>query len=487
MNASRVTRGKTLEARLVIIGGGGAGLASALAAAEMGTQNIIVLEKRGSLGGNTTLAGGLFACESPAQARQRIIADRDELFKKAMDWAHWSQVDPNILRAFINKSGDTIRWLEEKGLEFDIISFYPNQQPPVQHNPRGNGARLIEVLAQKCRDLGVQLLLHSSAKQILRRGKGGVTRVLATKEEDEFEIETRSVIIATGGFWGNKELVEKYFPFSYQGMTLSGLPLTGDGISMAAEAGAAIENFATAIKEGPRYHLHAWPLMALERDPVTIWVNKEGRRFTDESTGYHVFESVNAVLRQTDQVCYTLLDAEIRQYFEQMGLKLSRRASAGKEANNQMSGLESVLQKEAEKGGIKISDSWDEIADWIGADPKVLKDTIIQYNSFYNRGYDELYTKDRRYLLPLSSPPYYAIRGLSVILDTVGGIRINERMEVLDNQNNPIPGLYAAGVTTSGWESETYCSELSGSAFGYAITSGRIAGENAIKSALIGQ
>jgi len=144
-----------------------------------------------------------------------------------------------------------------------------------------------------------------------------------------------------------------------------------------------------------------------------------------------------------------------------------------------MSGLERVLQKGAEKGGVKISDYWDEIADWIGSDPGVLKDTITQYNSFCNKGYDELFTKDRRYLLSLNSPPYYAIKGLSVILDTIGGIKINEHMEVLDSRNNPIPGLYAAGVTTSGWESEIYCSDLSGSAFGYAISSGRIAGENA--------
>ena len=193
------TKGRNLEAALVIIGGGGAGLAAAVEASEKGAKNIIVVEKRGSLGGNTALAGGLFACESPVQAREKIIANRDELFKRATEWAHWNGIDPKILRAFINKSGDTIRWLEGKGLEFDIIRLYPGQQPPVQHNPRGNGARLIKVLARNCRELGVQLLLRCGARKILRDEKGNITGLLVMKGREEFEIATRCIVIATGG------------------------------------------------------------------------------------------------------------------------------------------------------------------------------------------------------------------------------------------------------------------------------------------------
>ena len=93
-----------METDLLVIGGGGSGLAASLTAAENGISNIVVLEKRGALGGNTARATGLFACESPAQARDKVIADKDELFKKAMHWAHWSRVDPRIFRAFLNKS-----------------------------------------------------------------------------------------------------------------------------------------------------------------------------------------------------------------------------------------------------------------------------------------------------------------------------------------------------------------------------------------------
>jgi fumarate reductase flavoprotein subunit len=147
-----------------------------------------------------------------------------------------------------------------------------------------------------------------------------------------------------------------------------------------------------------------------------------------------------------------------------------------------MPGLKKALKVESDKNRVKIANSWDDIAEWIGAHPQILKETVAQYNAFCHQGYDEHFAKERRYLLPLSRAPFYAIRGLSVLLDTIGGIRINERMQVLDTQNKAINGLYAAGVVTSGWESETYCSVLSASAFGFAINSGRIAAENAMRS-----
>lgn len=475
MNSGKKRGQKDLEAGLVILGGGGSGLsaaveaaeavraAEAVDAAEQGDAHIIVLEKRAALGGNTALAGGLFACESPVQAREKIVADRDLLFKKAMDWAHWSGVNPRILRAFINKSGDTIRWLEKKGLEFNLIRFYPDQYPLVQHNPKGYGARLIKVLAQRCEELGVTVMLKSGGKRIVRGKDGRVAAVVINRDGREATIKTGRVIIATGGFGGNRDLLKKYFSCYYDGMPLSGLPLAGDGLYMASEAGAAVEDTATMIKEGPRLDLHHWPLMTFERDPSTLWVNREGRRFIDESAGYHVFESVNAMLRQPGKISFALLDSGIRKRFEE-----------------KMPELEKALWKEAEKDRVRISDSWEGIAGWIGASPGVLKETVEQYNAFCKQGYDEVYAKDRRYLLPLHSPPFYGIRGLPVLLDTIGGIRINEHMQVLDTQNRPIPGLYAAGVTTSGWESEVYCSELSASAFGFAVNSGRIAGENAV-------
>ena len=107
--------------------------------------------------------------------------------------------------------------------------------------------------------------------------------------------------------------------------------------------------------------------------------------------------------------------------------------------------------------------------------------TIKEYNAAYDQGYDPIFAKDQKYLLPLRTPPYYAIKWHASFLNTIGGININEHTEVLDKQGCPIPGLYAAGVDTGGWESTTYCMRLPGHAFGFAVYSGRIAGENAAK------
>jgi fumarate reductase flavoprotein subunit len=472
---------RRLEAELVIIGSGSAGLAAALTAAEKGLKNIVVLEKRGALGGNSALASGPFACESPAQARQRIIADKDELFKRAMDWAHWSRVNPRILRAFLNKSGDTIHWLEEMGLEFNVIAFFPNQTPRVQHVPQGRGPHLIKVLAGKCRQSGVQLLTHSGGKKLIRDKNGHVTGVLAVQKDAEVAIKARSVIIATGGFAGNKKLLTKYCPLYYDGFGNRGLPLMGDGLLMAQEAGAAIEDFVTLLKEGPRIDLHAWPLMGLEREGVTVWVNRRGERFADEAVGEHVFEAGNTILMQPGKVIYSLLDTSIKEIMEKKmaGLLKTIPTGAARPGRKIPESLDKALLAEASRGRVKTAGSWDDIAAWIGADPATLKATVAEYNDFCARGYDALFAKDRRYLLPLLRPPFHAIRAETHLLDTMGGIRINERMEVLNVQDQPIRGLYAAGVVTSGWEAESYCSDLNGSAFGYALNSGRIAGENA--------
>jgi fumarate reductase flavoprotein subunit len=121
------------------------------------------------------------------------------------------------------------------------------------------------------------------------------------------------------------------------------------------------------------------------------------------------------------------------------------------------------------------------MADYIGADPGVLKATIEEYNYFCDHGHDEVFAKEQRYLLPLRKAPYYALKCFPSFHDTMGGIKVSEHMEVRDTWDNIIPGLYAAGVLPDGWETDDYCWVLCGSAFGFAINSGRIAGENAAR------
>jgi fumarate reductase flavoprotein subunit len=145
--------------------------------------------------------------------------------------------------------------------------------------------------------------------------------------------------------------------------------------------------------------------------------------------------------------------------------------------------LPTLLKSAAKRGNIKISDSWGEIAAWIGAKSEVLKATIDEYNSFCDKGHDN-FAKDPRYLTALRNPTYYALRCYPRFLGTIGGIKINHHMEVLNKEDEPIPGVYAAGIDAGGWEPEVYNARLSGHAFGFPLNSGRIAGENAVEYVL---
>jgi fumarate reductase flavoprotein subunit len=469
-----------LQTDIVVIGGGGSGLAAAVAAAEKGAK-VIVLEKQKNPGGNSINATGLFATESDVQERMRLSVKSDEMFRVLIDYSHL-EIDARIVRAFLNKSGDTIRWLEKKGIEFDgTLLVFISGLPPVYHCAKGGrgGAKIVKMLVKNCDNLGVRLLFQAPVKRILKDGKGNVAGVLATAQGKEFRITAKSVIIATGGHGSNKELLKKYHPSYTEDLYYRGVPLMGDGLYLAAEIGANTNGFGTLLYHGPQF-LGPFEVGAVTREYFTVWVNKRGERFVDESCLLAPIDTANALDRQPDKVSYCLFDEKIKQSIIEGGYK---RGAGPMKPGTRPSGLNQLLKRHEEEGQVKISDSWEGIARWIGAIPRVLKSAIDEYNRFCDQGYDKEFLKDRRYLLSLRTPPYYAIKCIQHYLDTIGGIKINHHMEVLDHNDDPISGLYAAGVTTSGWQPKTYCIILSGNAFGFAINSGRIAGENAAEYA----
>jgi len=495
---------ESLRAELVVIGGGGAGLAAAFSAAENGCRSIIVLEKAGSAAGSTAMAHDIFGAESPVQKRLGIDAPKDELFKTAMEWAHWTKINPRIVRAFIDKSGDTIGWLENMGLQFELIQYYPNQVPLVRHSVKGHGNALMKALRENCRDKGVQILTRTPGKKLLRNKNGEITGVIAGTGDGDLAVEAGSVIITTGGYGNNREMLKKYCANYHDTITYDGPPSnTGDGIRMATEIGAATAGLGTVNLHGPflkpRKDSHAMKMDAegidgspiritlwfLAWEPEMLWVNKNGVRFIDEGYQLAFFAFGNAVALQPDGITYTLFDSSTLRMIEKQGLVRPGAASRANwlpvSAATPLPGLEREVQKQADKGDLKISDSWDEIASWMGAQPAILKATIQEYNFSCDDKHDALFAKDRKYLLPLRTPPYYAVRGHLGLCDAYGGIKINEKMEALDNEDNPIPGLYAAGSTAGCWESESYCYRLTGHLVGFALNSGRIAGENAVR------
>ncbi len=350
---------KNFETDLVVIGGGGAGLAAAVAAAEKGAR-VIVLEKRNCTGGNTALATMLFAAESPVQKRAMVDASKDELFSAVMDWAHW-KIDPRIIRAFINKSGDTIRWLEKQGCVFELMTFFPNQTPIVTHRQHRRAA-VADALRQSCGRLGVSIFVRTEATKILTDEDGRVCGVLALNRGREITITAKAVVISTGGYGGNREWIRKYCSNFHESMFCIGLPNMGDGIRMGIDTGAATEGLGMLQIEGPcsprpfrlmidgddstKVPIMLWQIAV---EPYAIWINGKGARFMDETIGHSPFVAANGVGRQPGGRCYGLLDSEMIRQMSETGIVLARGASA-RLLGSRLAGLKRELQIQSREG-----------------------------------------------------------------------------------------------------------------------------------------
>jgi fumarate reductase flavoprotein subunit len=465
---------RELTADVVVAGGGGSGLAAAIAAAEKGAK-VIVIEKRRTAGGNSVRPRGIFAADSHIQKRLKIEARRDDLFKMAMADSHW-RVDGRIMQTFINKSADTIRWMEEKGVRFsDVPHFLPNQVPRIFHLMEGRGSAAMRLFVKRCGDLGVRILLDTAARQIVTDDRGEVAGLIAATKDSELHIRAKAVIIATGGYGGNKELLKKYYPYYTDDLINAGLPHMGEGLQMATGIGAATEGLGNLLLRGP-YFKGSLEVVTVAMEPSTIWVNRKGERFTDETVGFHWPNAANALNQQPGRICYSLFDEKLKRTFVEEGLIKGYNRFA---PNTKMIELDRRLRYEASRDRVKISGSWSEIAEWMGAKTETLENTITTYNASAQSRLDGLFFKQQDFLHALETPPFYAAKCYQGFYNTIGGIKINHHMEVVDPDDNPIPGCYAAGTDTGGWETETYCLLLSANAFGFAVNSGRIAGENA--------
>jgi fumarate reductase flavoprotein subunit len=478
---------KDYTADVAVIGAGGAGLPAAVAAAEKGASVVVVEKQKKHLGGNAVFALGIFAAQSNVQERLGIAADRDRCFRKGMDYAHWKN-NPRVLRALVDKSADTIEWLEEKGLKIDLVApLYPDQAPLVCHVSTTTdklGATVMRLLADKAGQLGVRFIASAQAKRLIVDREGKVSGVAAETGHDEITVRARSVVIATGGFLGNRALLRQYLQSYDEGeFFYAGNKYDGDGLRMATEVGAATEGMAVLEMEGPTFPWSRY-LSVMTRRPNTIWINTRGERFVDEAMAPIFTESANAIYRQPGKVSYAVFDESIKEMIFGAELSSIERHILGSAPWSAKADKD--LQANVEKGRVKISSSLEEMARWIGAPPDTLKAEIEAYNNACVNARDPIFAKDRRYLVPLVSPPYYAIRCCISLLTTHGGIKVNHRMEVVDNDDNPICGLYAAGVDAGGTDFDTYNIHLTAHSFGFSVNSGRIAGENAAHTGLKG-
>jgi NADPH-dependent glutamate synthase beta subunit-like oxidoreductase len=332
-----------MVADVVVAGAGAAGLAAGVAAAESGAS-VIVVEKRRTVGGNSLWAEGIFAADSPAQRRNGVEARKDDVFKMAMTYSHWS-LNAKVVRAFIDKSADTVRWLEAKGVVFDsVVPFSSKQMLRLFHNPPGGGPAIIWAMMEECRQRGVRILYDTDVERIILDDAGSLVGVMVSTHGTKFRIAASSLVVATGGFAGNDELLRKYCDFYTEDRYLPGYRHMGEGLALLTAIGAATEGLGRVQKSGPNFPGGFPSLIRLALEPSNIWLNQRGERFTDETTTFDDFESVNAILREPEKRCYVVLDHRMVKQFTDHGFDRVYLGSLRPTTTDAVHGLEEDLR-----------------------------------------------------------------------------------------------------------------------------------------------
>lgn len=472
-----------LNTDVVVVGSGVSGLAAALTAAEGGAK-VIVFEKQRSLGGTSNFFHGIFAAESDMQRARFITYSRDEAFKNIMEYSHW-RANPRLVRAIVNESAATITWLQRQGVEFiDAINNLLDA-PRTYHVVKGGGEAVVKELVIRNKEKGVNIILAVPVKRILKAGDC-IDGVILEENGEETRVNAKVIVIASGGYANNKEWIKKYagFDLDINLIPVGNVDKTGDGIRMAFEVGA--DNEGLGVLElyrvgptGPEFAMKSNIEYAVVQPD--LWVDSQAERYCDESIGFYETSIGNASARQKGGSTYSIFDSSIVKRLIENGIDKSHGVDFP--PGSRILDLERDLARVLENRSTEVfkADSIPGLAEKIKVDPLRLQATVEEYNGFCEKGHDELFAKDPKYLRPINGPQFYAVRARTVFLGTLGGIKINQKTEVIDKKERTIPGLYAVGFDAGGIYGDSYCiRDASGLSAGFAINSGRIAGRNAL-------
>lgn len=466
---------------VIVIASGAAGLAAALSAAEQGLS-VMVLEKEAITGGTASRGMGPLGIESRHTRARLLEPTKDQAFKAFMDYTHW-RVDAKLVRAFLNKSGDTIHWLESLGVQFVEPATYFKESYSTWHlvkpetGPPGPGAAatMMKIMTQKTKELGIEILLETPAKELISKN-GKVVGVKAIKNGETVEILSKAVVIATGGYGNNPKMIKDhtglevdadFYPFRVPG-------ITGDGIRMAWEVGAQKTEMGMELIYGMPNPLKVPPALHEACRQPHLLVNYAGERFMDESVMANVTFTANAIALQQKKTAFLIFNDAILKIMEEDFDSRNRVFPATNFKNSQQV-IDAYLN--SGNGNFYVTDTLDELCDQTGIELSGLQQTIHGYNGFCASGYDEQFNKEHRYLRPLKDGKWYAARHFPSAYGSAGGIKINEKTEVIGQNWKPIPGLYAAGTDACSIYGDSYPFIFPGTSMGFALNTGRIAGE----------
>ena len=465
---------------VVVVGGGGSGLSSAVQAARNGLR-VALIEKMPNLGGCSAFAEGHAAFGSDEQAKRGINVTKKDGFDALLNYSHW-RADPAIVSRFVDNAELTIRKLREMGIEYEAVKVLAVDQPNeifTWHLPKGQIARVIEVLAGQAAQLGVDMFLQTAVERI-EMADGRVAGVVARDADGQLvRLGAAAVVVGTGGFGGNPEMLEKYtgYPTARRMMCIGNPGNTGDGLSMMFGVGAqAFHSIGTSLIIPLMHGKTIMSHTTCAGVQPYLWLDPSGRRFTNEIIGLNSGDAGDMLAGLPDGYAWTILDSAQIEHLSSDGCEvgLGEFILTGTHLVN----LADELAGDVEAGEHAFrGDSLEELARAMGISPDVLTAEVDEYNSWCDSGTDSRFYKTK-YLFPVEKAPFFAIRMEPAVLITMGGIKINDNMQVIGEDEQPIPGLYSVGCDAGGLFGESYALTVPGAGCGFALTSGWLAADH---------
>jgi fumarate reductase flavoprotein subunit len=473
---------ETLEADLVVIGGGGTGLAAATMAQQLGLSTV-VLEKLGTPGGSYTCTEGMFVFDSHWQKEAGVVGDFDTLLARLMDYHHWIP-RPELYRTFVRETAETVDWCESIGCEYGVLATIgetPQSFLAWKHDPNSDsspGSEFAASLAQAAEAAGAQMLFQTSGKKILMENDA-VAGVLA---EDSggvvMQINAPAVLIATGGYGQSEEMLKELAHFIGKAVEPGTPGRVGDGMKLGLDAGAQLWDYpGTLPLIGPLVVGAGWePPMVITSFQPTLWINQDCNRFISEDTLLVNFTYAGQATKNQERTFALLTEAEIDR-FEQEGpyADIFTMGHVG----TPIKGVKERLEQLSTEGTVFIADTLDDVAALAGLDPAALRACVERYNGYCATGVDPEFNKLAQYLYPLNEGPYYLLEKAVCFTGSGGCLKVDTEMRCLDADRQPIAGLYAGGCDAGGLFGDSYDPSIAGGSMAaWAVNSGRLAAKS---------
>lgn len=457
---------KTSNYDVVVIGAGGAGFSAAITAKAAGA-NVVLLEKMPAVGGNSLISGAeMNVAKNWVQPKLNINDDSPELHAQDTFKGGDEKGDMKVINVMTHQALDAAKWCRDYlGVRFedDNLFFFGGHSRKRALIPFGHtGTEFITKFQAKADELGIPVVTNMKAEELIKDKDGRVVGVKATMDGAEYTFNAKGgVVLATGGFGANPEMVKKYNPKIDERFKTTDAPgTTGEALYMAERAGAQLVNMG---------YIQTYPicdplsgaieLIADARFDGAIMLNQEGKRFVEELQRRDVLSE--AILNQTGRYCWVLWNDNI-----------GKISNTVKEHANEYEAF-------TKQGIMATCDDLKCIADFTKIPFDQLQSTVKRVTDMAGKGNDKDFNH-RAGLMDMSQGKYYVIKAVPSTHHTMGGVRINEKAQALTAEGKVIPGLWAAGEVTGVTHGTN---RLGGNAYTDIIVFGRIAGEAAAQAA----